>query len=94
MNKILKEMTLSMVESVRILRDSITNVRPAGFNSEMTKELISFEIISHQLLKPEIAGKYIGELSGRNRDFCIGFSEDADKGIAVRVFIDGCAKKL
>ncbi len=34
---------------------------------------------------------YIGALRGRNRCLCLGFGEENDRGIALRVLVDGHA---
>jgi hypothetical protein len=37
---------------------------------------------------------HIGELRGRNRNLVVGFGDDADKAIAIRVLLDGHAKQV
>ncbi len=81
-------------KSVDNLKSAITNVKPAGISDDEKYILISFEIIPNDGLKFHTAGKYIGELRGRNRDLCVGFGEEGDKAIAARVLIDGHARKI
>jgi len=34
---------------------------------------------------------YVGVLRGRNRCLCLGFGEESDRGVALRVLVDGDA---
>lgn len=77
---IISEMFGAVQQSVMGLHARISDVKPAGFKNG--EELIAFKLDDVM---------YVGALRGRNRDLCIGFSEDADRGIACRVFIDGHA---
>lgn len=91
---IVKEILGATIKSANNLKDSIVDVRAAGFNADYTVERISFEIKEAPGFKKEIAGKYIGELRGKNKDFCIGFGMEGDKSIAFRVFLAGNAEKV
>lgn len=87
---IVSEMLAGAVRSCEELRESIINVKFAGFAPDYSCEQFTFEVVGGSF-KP---GKFIGELRGRNADFCLGHSEAADKTIAARVLIDGHAKRI
>jgi hypothetical protein len=72
-----KAQALSMQE----LRDRISNVRHGGFKDDQ------YEIVRFTFDNKE----YEGVLKGRNQDLMLGMSEEADRGIAARVLLDGDA---
>lgn len=77
-------------ESVEQLKDSIINVKSAGFTEDFKYEKISFEIVGNTHKN----GKFVGILKGRNQDSCVGFGKEQDKAIATRVLIDGDISKI
>jgi hypothetical protein len=91
-------LTRSLLEAVspalQDLRHCIENVQPRGFDEAHIHELIAFDIVPGQKHKPEISGRYIGALRGRNRSLCLGFGQEQDKAIALRVYLDGDAQKV
>ena len=82
---IVKEMVSAARQSVDDLKNSIMNVKSAGFTEDFKYEKISFEIVGNTHKN----GIFVGILKGRNRDLCIGFGAAQDKTIAARVLIDG-----
>ena len=90
---ILNEMIDAAKDSCDNFRAAITNVKPNGFSGNF--ELISFEIERREGIKDECAGKYVGTLRGRNRDFVVmGNGGEGEKSVALRVFLDGDATKV
>jgi hypothetical protein len=87
---IASEMLAGAAKSCEELRESIVNVKFAGFADDYSCERFTFEVIAGQF-KP---GKFMGELKGRNADLCLGHGEEQDKAIAARVLIDGHAKRI
>lgn len=87
---IVSEMLEGGRQSSEDLRKSIKNVKFAGFSFDYSCELISFEIVAgtHK------AGKFIGEMRGRNADLVLGYDAEGDKAIAARVLLDGHAKRI
>lgn len=77
-------------DAVRQLREAIINVKPAGFAGGYSHQIFTFEITGDKHKN----GKFLGALKGRNEDLCLGFSVEADKGIAARVFLDGDAYEI
>jgi len=69
------------------LWQEISNVKLAKFieGGEHLYEMIQFEFRG---------GKYLGLLKGRNRDLLLGFGEEKDKAIALRVLLDGNVQQL
>jgi hypothetical protein len=78
------EMAQVAFDSAKNLREEISNVKHSGFSSGFEHELISFDFQGQ---------RYLGKLVGRNRDLCLGFSPEQDKGIAARVLLDGDARE-
>ena len=74
--------------SVADLRTRIANVRYASSDIAVEKncECINFEFDG---------ATWLGELRGRNRDYMLSLgNSDFDKALALRVMLDGRAKKL
>ena len=66
------------------MRDRITNVKLAPYDGSPL-ERINFQLDGEP---------YVGTLKGRNRDLMLGFGEEQDKVIALRVFLDGDSQKI
>ena len=66
------------------MRERIANVRYAGFTDNNTVDCIAFTFdgVPHR-----------GELRGRNRELLLGFGEEKDKAIALRVLLDNHAER-
>jgi hypothetical protein len=77
------EMLAAARDSAVALRGRISNVRAGLYSSD--DEPIAFELdgVPH-----------VGTLRGRNRCLCLGFGEEADRGIALRVLLDGDAQPI
>jgi len=84
MNNIISTMDAAMGESVRELRNGISNVKSALYETGKGN-VISF-VLNGQT--------YEGVLKGRNVDLCLGHGEIFDKAIAARVFLDGDAYEV
>lgn len=80
LHPIAAEMFAAARSSVYATRRKISKVRIAPYAGKPTVEQIIFEFDGKTLL---------GTLRGRNRDLCIGFGEEQDKAIALRVLLDG-----
>jgi len=79
------EMLAAALNSSDALRARISNVRLGLYPTTGGDEPIAFALdgVPH-----------VGALRGRNRCLCLGFGEEADRAVAVRVFIDGDAQVL
>lgn len=65
--------------SAEELKKEIHSIKYLPFSSEDTYDKITF-IFRNQ--------KYTGSLKGRNRDLLLGFGEENDKAIVIRVILD------
>ena len=78
------------LDSVESMRNRISNVVDAPLDLCIVKGCTCIEF--------EMDGKkYFGELRGRNRDYCIDPKAPnalANRGIALRVFLDGDATRI
>ena len=66
------------------MRNRISNVKLALYDGSPL-ERINFQLDGEP---------YVGTLKGRNRDLMLGFGEEQDKAIALRVFLDGDSQKI
>lgn len=76
---LVKEMLDAANQSVADLRARITEVKLCDLNIETGFNFIQFNLDGIP---------YMGRLAGRNKNLCVGFGEEQDKAIALRVFID------
>ena len=83
---IVAEMLNAAFRSVDNLKDQIDNVKYGLFDlAEPNRNPIEFTLRGV---------KYIGQLKGRNRDYCLGFGVEQDKAIVCRVLLDGHAEPI
>ena len=66
------------------LRSRFTDIKLAQFETGQAFERITFKFDGVP---------YSGELRGRNQDLCVGVNQEADRAIALRVFLDGDAQQ-
>lgn len=67
-----------LIDSLVTLRSQISGVKYAPIG-EQGEDRITFTLRGQT---------YVGTLRGRNRDLCLGFGDEADRAIAVRVLLD------
>ena len=79
---IVPELSAALVAAAERLRMRISNVRLRS-HEEARGEVIGFDFDGTP---------YVGLLCGRNKNLCVGFGQESDRAIAVRVLIDGDAQ--
>lgn len=91
---LVKAMIHAAEQSVGDLRATISDVRHGGFSPCYSYELIEFSVNPSPTVKPEMVGSYVGTIKGRNSELALGYHPDADRAIALRVWLDGDATKI
>lgn len=86
MNLIVSEILKTAQNSANKLRERISDVKYCVYRVGDQYSKIEFILDGN---------KWIGELKGRNESFCLSLNDaKADKGLALRVFLDGHANKI
>ena len=82
MMNIVGEMAIAAQQSMAQIRSRISEVTQLPIEEGDTEEKFTFRLDGDL---------YLAFQRGRNRDVCLGFHAEADKGIALRCLLDGDA---